>query len=189
MRDEACDFLSLQCHENIRLVTNFIFLVKVLVELLRLVLAIQDKSLDSLPLPHLCAIHAVLAIIMSIIVPISVLRDPLLDHVQSVINTRREKAPYLLPEVAFNRKNTQETTVRSSFKISSIGTRLVTEGSVEPFETCSIRVYSLRLMPSKLIITSVASACCGTYLHMGFKCSLTVDRRRSSLCSYSSSVN
>uniref|UniRef100_A0A0R3TIC6 G_PROTEIN_RECEP_F1_2 domain-containing protein n=1 Tax=Rodentolepis nana TaxID=102285 RepID=A0A0R3TIC6_RODNA len=52
--------------------------------LLRLVLAVQDKSLDSLPLPHLCAIHAVLAIIMSIIVPISVLRDPLLDHVQCV---------------------------------------------------------------------------------------------------------
>ncbi|VUZ44771.1 unnamed protein product [Hymenolepis diminuta] len=82
---------------------------EVLVELLRLVLAIQDKSLACLPLPHLCAIHAVLATIMSIVVPISVLREPLLDHVQKVIDTRREKAPYLLPEVAFNRKNTQET--------------------------------------------------------------------------------
>lgn len=66
--------------------TDFIFLLfaKVLVELLRLVLAVQDKSLAGLPLPHLCAIHAVLATIMSIIVPISVLREPLLDHVQKV---------------------------------------------------------------------------------------------------------
>ncbi|KAM7542175.1 hypothetical protein Aperf_G00000017111 [Anoplocephala perfoliata] len=82
---------------------------EVLVELLRLVLAVQDKSTDGLPLPHLCAIHAVLATVMTIIVPISVLKESLLDHVESVINARREKAPYLLPEVAFNRKNTQDT--------------------------------------------------------------------------------
>uniref|UniRef100_A0A5K3EGJ2 Protein EFR3 homolog A n=2 Tax=Mesocestoides corti TaxID=53468 RepID=A0A5K3EGJ2_MESCO len=85
---------------------------EVLSELLRLVLAVQQKTLEStdhLPLPHLCAIHAVLATVMSIIVPISRLNESLLSHVQSVIQTRKEKAPYLLPEVAFNRKNTQET--------------------------------------------------------------------------------
>ncbi|EUB64034.1 Protein EFR3 B [Echinococcus granulosus] len=84
----------------------------VLVELLRLVLAVQQKTTESdgsLPLPHLCAIHAVLATVMSIIVPISSLRESLQSHVQGVIKTRRERAPYLLPDVAFNRKNTQET--------------------------------------------------------------------------------
>ncbi|KAH9280991.1 Protein EFR3 -like protein B [Echinococcus granulosus] len=85
---------------------------EVLVELLRLVLAVQQKTTESdgsLPLPHLCAIHAVLATVMSIIVPISSLRESLQSHVQGVIKTRRERAPYLLPDVAFNRKNTQET--------------------------------------------------------------------------------
>lgn len=56
-------------------------------ELLRLVLAVQQKIMEpngSLPLPHLCAIHAVLATVMSIIVPISPLRESLLSHVQSV---------------------------------------------------------------------------------------------------------
>ncbi|KAL5107823.1 hypothetical protein TcWFU_006064 [Taenia crassiceps] len=85
---------------------------EVLVELLRLVLAVQRRTMESngnLPLPHLCAIHAVLATVMSIIVPISPLRESLLSHVQSVIKARRERASYLLPDVAFNRKNTQET--------------------------------------------------------------------------------
>lgn len=60
---------------------------EVFVELIRLVLAVQQKALDpstTIPLPHLCAIHAVLVTVMSIIVPLSPLKDVLLPHVQSV---------------------------------------------------------------------------------------------------------
>nr|CDS27745.2 hypothetical protein HmN_000768200 [Hymenolepis microstoma] len=46
----------------------------------------------------------------------------------------------------------EERTVRSSFKISSIGTELLTEVTVAEFETCSTRVYiRLHLIPPKLI--------------------------------------
>nr|VZI31134.1 unnamed protein product [Spirometra erinaceieuropaei] len=83
---------------------------EVIVELFRLVLAVQQVALstDSLPLPHLCAVHAILACVMSIVVPLAPL-PPLVPHVEEVISRRQETAPYLLPDVAFNRKNTQET--------------------------------------------------------------------------------
>ncbi|VDN16055.1 unnamed protein product, partial [Dibothriocephalus latus] len=82
----------------------------VIVELLRLVLAVQKDAITigNLPLPHLCAVHAILACVMSIVVPLAPL-PPLVPHVEEVINRRQETAPYLLPEVAFNRKNTQDT--------------------------------------------------------------------------------
>uniref|UniRef100_A0A183TI73 CTND2 n=1 Tax=Schistocephalus solidus TaxID=70667 RepID=A0A183TI73_SCHSO len=78
--------------------------------LFRLVLAVQQDAIstNSLPLPHLCAVHAILACVMSIVVPLAPL-PPLVPHVEEVINRRQETASYLLPEVAFNRKNTQET--------------------------------------------------------------------------------
>ncbi|CAL8100820.1 unnamed protein product [Calicophoron daubneyi] len=84
---------------------------QVIGELFRLILAVQKKISDdpsTLPLPHRCAIHALLASAMSLLVQLVDLPD-LRKHVEEVIRARATGAPYLLPAVAFNRSNTSES--------------------------------------------------------------------------------
>ncbi|KAF5404091.1 hypothetical protein PHET_02444 [Paragonimus heterotremus] len=84
---------------------------QVVVELFRLMLAVQKKITDEppvLPLPHRCALHALLAGAMSLLVRLTNLAD-LQTHVAEVIQARQADAPYLLPAVAFNRSNTTDS--------------------------------------------------------------------------------
>ncbi|TGZ46329.1 hypothetical protein CRM22_011138 [Opisthorchis felineus] len=84
---------------------------QVIGELFRLTLAVQEKICDEppvLPLPHRCALHALLAGAISLLVQLADLPD-LRTHVKEVIEARQAEAPYLLPSVAFNRSNTTES--------------------------------------------------------------------------------
>ncbi|TPP66717.1 hypothetical protein FGIG_06079, partial [Fasciola gigantica] len=84
---------------------------QVIAELFRLILAVQKKIVDeppTLPIPHRCALHALLAGAMSLIVQLVNLLD-LRTHVDEVISARKNTAPYILPSLAFNRTNTTES--------------------------------------------------------------------------------
>ncbi|CAH8664051.1 unnamed protein product [Heterobilharzia americana] len=84
---------------------------QVITELFRLILAVQTKIVDEytfIPLTHQCALHALLASTISLLVQLINLQS-LSEHIYTVIQRRRKIAPWLLPSVAFNRTNTVDS--------------------------------------------------------------------------------
>ncbi|KAL3314932.1 membrane anchoring protein efr3a [Cichlidogyrus casuarinus] len=99
---------------------------EVLLELFRLLLAVQEKVVPggskesaSLPQTHRCAVHAIVASQMTLLVKLLKDRAPaaLCEHIYGVIERRGQDAPHLLPKVAFNRNNTQGS-YPADFKIT-----------------------------------------------------------------------
>nr|CAH8871936.1 unnamed protein product [Trichobilharzia regenti] len=92
---------------------------QVITELFRLILAVQTKIVDEntyMPLTHRCALHALLASTISLIVQLINLQS-LSEHIYTVIQRRRDTSPWLLPSVAFNRTNTVDS-YPSEFEIN-----------------------------------------------------------------------
>ncbi|RTG90006.1 protein EFR3 [Schistosoma bovis] len=84
---------------------------QVITELFRLILAVQTKIIDEntyMPLTHRCALHALLASTITLLVQLINLQS-LSEHIYTVIQRRRDIAPWLLPSVAFNRTNTVDS--------------------------------------------------------------------------------
>ncbi|KAK4474488.1 hypothetical protein MN116_001638 [Schistosoma mekongi] len=84
---------------------------QVITELFRLILAVQTKIIDEntyMPLTHRCALHALLASAITLLVQLINFKS-LSEHIYSVIQRRRDVAPWLLPSVAFNRTNTVDS--------------------------------------------------------------------------------
>ncbi|CAH8655578.1 unnamed protein product [Schistosoma margrebowiei] len=84
---------------------------QVITELFRLILALQTKIIDEntyMPLTHRCALHALLASTITLLVQLINLQS-LSEHIYTVIQRRRDIAPWLLPSVAFNRTNTVDS--------------------------------------------------------------------------------
>eukprot|EP00058_Branchiostoma_floridae_P000125 XP_002585613.1 hypothetical protein BRAFLDRAFT_111695 [Branchiostoma floridae] len=77
----------------------------VLVELLRLTLGLQEiackpQEENDLSTPHICKLHAVLAAYLNLISQLTAI-PALCQHVTQVLETRKQEAPYFLPETAF----------------------------------------------------------------------------------------
>ncbi|KAI1895675.1 hypothetical protein AGOR_G00108660 [Albula goreensis] len=76
---------------------------EVVVDLIRLALALQDLALtneDSLPVYNRCAIHALSAAYLNLICQLTTVPS-FCQHVQEVIETRQKRVPFLLPEDIF----------------------------------------------------------------------------------------
>ncbi|XP_013379018.1 protein EFR3 homolog B isoform X3 [Lingula anatina] len=81
----------------------------ILVDLVRLAMGIQNISVSSdLPVTHTCAIHAIVAAYLNLIGQLSAIPN-MCTHVSEIIDARKNKAPHLLPDFAFNRSNTEQS--------------------------------------------------------------------------------
>ncbi|KAK2183320.1 hypothetical protein NP493_315g01029 [Ridgeia piscesae] len=79
---------------------------EVLIDSFRFALGIQHMAkVGDLPITHKCAIHAIVAAHLNLISQLTAV-PALCEHVAVVIARRKESAPFYLPAMAFNRKNT-----------------------------------------------------------------------------------
>ena len=62
-------------------------------------------KVGDLPITHKCAIHAIVAAHLNLISQLTGI-PALCEHVALVVRRRNTNAPYYLPSMAFNRKNT-----------------------------------------------------------------------------------
>ncbi|XP_053316713.1 protein EFR3 homolog B [Spea bombifrons] len=79
---------------------------EVVVDLIRLVLAIQDMAInneDNLPAYSRCAMHALCAAYLNLISQLTTV-PAFCQHIHEVIEMRKKDAPYLLPEDVFSEK-------------------------------------------------------------------------------------
>ncbi|XP_075057259.1 protein EFR3 homolog B isoform X3 [Mixophyes fleayi] len=79
---------------------------EVVVDLIRLVLAVQDLALsneDNLPAYSRCALHALCAAYLNLISQLTTV-PAFCQHIHEVIEMRKKEAPYLLPEDVFLEK-------------------------------------------------------------------------------------
>nr|DBA25457.1 TPA: hypothetical protein GDO54_009838 [Pyxicephalus adspersus] len=79
---------------------------EVVVDLIRLVLAVQDLALsneDNLPAYNRCALHALCAAYLNLISQLTTV-PAFCQHIHEVIEMRKKEAPYLLPEDVFEEK-------------------------------------------------------------------------------------
>jgi len=74
-------------------------------------------KVGDLPITHKCAIHAIVAAHLNLISQLTAV-PALCEHVAVVIARRKESAPFYLPAMAFNRKNTANRSVSSPRAIS-----------------------------------------------------------------------
>ncbi|XP_068136186.1 protein EFR3 homolog B isoform X3 [Hyperolius riggenbachi] len=94
---------------------------EVVVDLVRLVLAVQDLALtneDNLPAYNRCALHALCAAYLNLISQLTTV-PAFCQHIHEVIETRTKDAPYLLPEDVFMEKS------RWSKNVEHIGPELL----------------------------------------------------------------
>ncbi|XP_060082067.1 protein EFR3 homolog B-like [Ylistrum balloti] len=130
---------------------------EILTEMLRLGLDIQQGVLShmNLPLTHKCAIHGLVAAFINLVAQL-VGQTPLCQYVKEVIEVRRDEAPYLLPDFAFNRSNRpssysqidniqpkclfdQATLQQFLVDCGQDASRLTTPIAVKPFSTLGVR--------------------------------------------------
>ncbi|KAM4772714.1 protein EFR3 homolog B isoform 1-T1 [Rhinophrynus dorsalis] len=79
---------------------------EIVVDLIRLVLAVQDMALnneDNLPAYNRCALHALCAAYLNLISQLTTV-PAFCQHIHEVIEMRTKEAPYLLPEDIFMEK-------------------------------------------------------------------------------------
>ncbi|XP_053565490.1 protein EFR3 homolog B isoform X2 [Bombina bombina] len=79
---------------------------EVVVDLIRLVLAVQELALnneDNLPGYNRCSLHALCAAYLNLISQLTTV-PAFCQHIHEVIEMRKKNAPYLLPEDVFNEK-------------------------------------------------------------------------------------
>ncbi|KAG8537780.1 hypothetical protein GDO81_023856, partial [Engystomops pustulosus] len=79
---------------------------EVVVDLIRLVLAVQDLALnneDNLPAYNRCALHALCAAYLNLICQLTTV-PAFCQHIHEVIEMRKKEGPYLLPEDIFVEK-------------------------------------------------------------------------------------
>ncbi|KAM4694157.1 protein EFR3 homolog B [Discoglossus pictus] len=79
----------------------------VVVDLIRLVLAVQELALnneDNLPAYNRCAMHALCAAYLNLISQLTTV-PAFCQHIHEVIEMRKKEAPYLLPEDVFSEKS------------------------------------------------------------------------------------